>query len=79
MNKQKAKYEERNLGVTVIAGCIFVLLAFLATATFNINDATSIVVSAVLALIALISLAVAIYGRKQPLKDFLESIFYFPF
>lgn len=68
--------EPRNLGVTVIAAC-FALLAGTITYSLlplNLSDINSIIFFSIGVVVFLLTLAVAIYGRKSILKTFIEGL-----
>lgn len=71
-HKGNKKKEPRNLGVTVLSGTLAVVLMGIAFS----DD--SIIYFLTFTLLAIIALAVAIYGRKNMLKKLVEKIIDLP-
>lgn len=76
---KKVNKETRNLGVTVVAGCIAITAALFAYSLFptDAQDIASIAYFAGAAFVALLALIVAVYGRKSALKNLIEGMFNF--
>ncbi len=72
------KTEPRNFGVTVLAGTGALFVGILAMGLFPLNfkDVTALAIFVLAALIFLVLLAIAIYGRKKPFQAVVEALFY---
>lgn len=74
---KKSKPEPRNLGVTVLAGCVAVLSLTVAISIFPVTftDISAIAYFAFAAVVAVLAVVTAAYGRVSVLKELARGLF----